>query len=82
MSDVELTISAGRKEPSSFRLVATLMVAAACSGLLLSGVYQVTKPMIDANKAAVLFGSGNHNHNEGEAWMTRVASNGSHRSTG
>jgi electron transport complex protein RnfG len=54
MSEVELTISAGRKEPSSFRLIATLMVAAACSGLLLSGVYTVTKPMIDANKAAAL----------------------------
>jgi electron transport complex protein RnfG len=51
MSDVELTISAGRKEPSPFRLVMTLAVAAFCSGFVLAGVYQVTKPMIDANKA-------------------------------
>jgi electron transport complex protein RnfG len=54
MTDVELTISAGRKEPSSLRLVATLVVAALCSGLLLSGAYQITKPMIDANKAEAL----------------------------
>jgi electron transport complex protein RnfG len=51
MSDVELTISAGRKEPSPFRLVFTLAVAACCSGFVLAGVYQVTKPMIDENKA-------------------------------
>jgi len=54
MSEVELTISAGRKEPSSFRLIATLVVAALCSGLLLSGAYQVTKPRIDDNKRKAL----------------------------
>ena len=51
MTEVDLTISAGRKEPSPFRMVFTLAVAASCSGFVLSGVYQVTKPMIDANKA-------------------------------
>jgi electron transport complex protein RnfG len=54
MTPVELTISAGRKEPSSLRLVLTLVVAAFISGFVLSGVYQVTKPMIDANKAEAL----------------------------
>jgi electron transport complex protein RnfG len=54
MSDVELTISAGRKEPGSARLVLTLVVAALISGFVLSGVYQVTKPVIDANKAEAL----------------------------
>jgi electron transport complex protein RnfG len=51
MTDVELTISVGRKEPSSFRLIATLAVVAFFSGFVLAGVYQVTKPMIDENKA-------------------------------
>ncbi len=51
MTDVDLTISVGRKEPSSFRLIATLAVAAFCSGFVLAGVYQVTKPMIDENRA-------------------------------
>jgi electron transport complex protein RnfG len=54
MTDVDLTISAGRKEPSPFRLVFTLAFAAFCSGFVLAGVYQVTKPMIDANKAEAL----------------------------
>ncbi|MHC4217852.1 MAG: FMN-binding protein [Planctomycetota bacterium] len=54
MTDVDLTISAGRPEPSSFRLVATLAAAAFCSGFVLAGVYQVTKPIIDANKAEAL----------------------------
>ncbi|MHC4083464.1 MAG: FMN-binding protein [Planctomycetota bacterium] len=54
MTDVDLTISVGRKEPSSLRLVLTLAVAAFCSGFVLAGVYQVTKPRIDANKAAAL----------------------------
>jgi electron transport complex protein RnfG len=54
MTDVDLTISVGRKEPSPFRLVFTLGLAAFCSGFVLAGVYQVTKPMIDANKAEAL----------------------------
>ncbi|MHC4446802.1 MAG: FMN-binding protein, partial [Planctomycetota bacterium] len=54
MSDVELTISVGRPEPSSFRLVATLTVAAFISGFVLAGVFQITKPVIDANKAREL----------------------------
>jgi len=54
MTDVDLTISVGRKEPSPFRLVFTLAFAAFCSGFVLAGVYQVTKPMIDANKAEAL----------------------------
>jgi electron transport complex protein RnfG len=51
MTEVDLTISAGRREPSPLRLVATLTAAAFCSGFVLAGVYQVTKPMIDENKA-------------------------------
>ena len=38
----------------SARLIATLAVAGALAALLLSFVYEVTKPLIDANKAAVL----------------------------
>jgi electron transport complex protein RnfG len=51
MTDVELTISAGRKEPGSLRLIATLGVAGMLAGSVLAGVYQVTKDKIDANKA-------------------------------
>ena len=51
MTEVDLTISAGRKEPSPFRLVFTLAVAACCSGFVLAGVYEVTKDRIAANKA-------------------------------
>ncbi len=52
---VDVTISAGAgKEPSSVRLVATLALAGMLSGLALAGVYQVTKPTIDANKARAL----------------------------
>jgi electron transport complex protein RnfG len=54
MSDVELTISARERDPSSFRLVATLAVTAMLSGAVLASVYQVTKPVIDANKARAL----------------------------
>ena len=54
MSEVELTISVGQKEPSAFRLVATLVFASAVSGLFLSAAYQVTKPIIDANNAREL----------------------------
>lgn len=54
MTDVDITISVGRKEPSAFRLVATLVVAAALSGLALASVFQVTKPIIDANDAEAL----------------------------
>ena len=38
----------------SVRLIATLAVAGALAALLLSFVYEATKPLIDANKAAVL----------------------------
>lgn len=51
MTEVDLTISVGRKEPSPLRLVFTLALAAFCSGFVLSGVYQLTKPRIDQNKA-------------------------------
>jgi electron transport complex protein RnfG len=54
VSDVELTISGSRQDPSSFRLVGTLAVAAMLSGAVLASVFQVTKPVIDANKAREL----------------------------
>ncbi|MDY7108062.1 MAG: FMN-binding protein [Planctomycetota bacterium] len=54
MNEVELTISAGRKEPGSLRLVFTLALAGMLSGLAVAGVYQITKPIIDANKARAL----------------------------
>ncbi len=54
MSDVEVIISAGRKEPSSLRLVGTLVVAGMLSGLVLAGVHQITAPRIEANKARAL----------------------------
>lgn len=41
-------------EPSSLRLIATLTVAGLASGLLLVGVYEITKPIIEANNAAAL----------------------------
>lgn len=54
MNEVDLTISVVRKEAGPLRLVATLTLAAALSGLALASVYQVTKPIIDANDAAAL----------------------------
>lgn len=54
MNEVELTISAGRKEPGSLRLVLTLAVAGMLSGLAVAGAYQITKPIIDANNARAL----------------------------
>jgi electron transport complex protein RnfG len=42
------------KEPSSFRLIATLGIAGLLSGMLLVGVYIVTLPIIQANKAEAL----------------------------
>jgi electron transport complex protein RnfG len=42
------------KEPSSFRLIATLGVAGFLSGLILVGIYLYTKPLIAANKAEAL----------------------------
>jgi electron transport complex protein RnfG len=62
-ADVEPTAVAGvdpaaqlpaRQEVPSWRLVATLAVAGALAALLLSFVYEATKPLIDANKARVL----------------------------
>jgi electron transport complex protein RnfG len=54
MSEVELTIKGRGSRPSSVRLVATLAVAGMLSGFLLSGAYQVTTPIIAANKARAL----------------------------
>jgi len=54
MNQVNLTISAGQKEPGSFRLVFTLALAGMLSGLALAGAYQITKPIIDANNAEAL----------------------------
>ena len=54
MSEVELTIEGRGKEPSGVRLTATLAIAGLLSGFLLSGAYQVTKPIIEANKAREL----------------------------
>jgi electron transport complex protein RnfG len=54
MNEVELTVSAGRRDPGSLRLVATLAVAGALSGLVLASVFQITKPVIDANKARAI----------------------------
>ncbi len=42
------------EEPSSLRLIATLTLAGLASGLLLVGVYELTLPIIEANKAAAL----------------------------
>jgi electron transport complex protein RnfG len=42
------------KEPSSFRLIATLGVAGFLSGLILVSVYLITKPIIAKNKAEAL----------------------------
>jgi len=52
--DVEVIITAGRKEPSGFRLAGTLVVAGMLSALALSGVHQLTAPRIEANKARAL----------------------------
>jgi len=41
-------------EASSARMIATLTVAGLASGLLLVGVYEITKPIIEANNAAAL----------------------------
>jgi len=54
MNEVELTIEGRGKEPSGVRLASTLAVAGMLSGLLLSFAFQVTKPIIDANKAREL----------------------------
>ena len=43
-----------RPEVPSWRLTATLAVAGALAALVLSFVYEATKPLIDANKARVL----------------------------
>lgn len=51
---VELTIAGATRSTSSLRLVATLGIAGMCSGFLLSASHQVTKPIIDANKAEQL----------------------------
>ncbi len=54
MSEVELTIEGRGKGPSGVRLTATLAIAGMVSGFLLSGAYQVTTPIIAANKAEAL----------------------------
>lgn len=53
MSDSEHTIPQ-EQEPSSFRLIATLGIAGFLSGLILVGIYLVTKPIIAHNKAEAL----------------------------
>ncbi|MBT8486158.1 MAG: FMN-binding protein [Phycisphaerae bacterium] len=50
MTDVELTVSVPGREPGSIRLVATLVVTAMLSGIVLAGAFQVTKPVIEANR--------------------------------
>lgn len=42
------------KEPSSFRLIFALGLAGFLSGLVMVGSYLLTKPMIEANKAAAV----------------------------
>jgi Na+-translocating ferredoxin:NAD+ oxidoreductase subunit G len=42
------------KEPSSFRLIFTLGLAGFIAGLVMVGSYLLTKPMIEANKAAAV----------------------------
>ena len=44
MTDVDLTISVGRKEPSPFRLVFTLAFAAFCSGFVLAASTRSPSP--------------------------------------
>lgn len=39
-----------KEEPSSFRLIATMGVAGLAAGLVLVGIYLLTKPMIEANQ--------------------------------
>ncbi|VAX40615.1 Electron transport complex protein RnfG, partial [hydrothermal vent metagenome] len=50
MNEVELTIEGQAPEPGGLRLVATLALAGMLSGLLLAGAFQITKPIIEANK--------------------------------
>ncbi|MCC7390401.1 MAG: FMN-binding protein [Phycisphaerales bacterium] len=54
MSEVELTIKGRGNEPSGVRLTATLALSGMLSGFLLSWAYQVTTPIIAANKAKAL----------------------------
>ena len=42
------------KEPSSFKLIATLSIAGFLSGVILVGIYLFTKPYIAQNKAEAL----------------------------
>ncbi len=51
---IDLTISARQKQPSALRLISTLAIAAALSGLAIASVYQITKPIIAENKALEL----------------------------
>jgi len=43
-----------QKEPSSFRLIASVCIAGLFSGVVLSGVYSATKQKIEANRADYL----------------------------
>lgn len=54
MTEVELTVGGGPKPASSLRLVATLAIGGMLSGFLLAASYQVTKPIIEENKAREL----------------------------
>lgn len=42
------------QEPSAFRMIATLGLAGFLAGVVLVGVYQLTKPLIDQNRAETL----------------------------
>jgi electron transport complex protein RnfG len=54
MNEVELTVEGRGAETSSVRLAGTLAIAGMLSGFLLAGAYQITKPIIEANKARAL----------------------------
>jgi electron transport complex protein RnfG len=54
MSEAVQNIIPQEKEPSSFRLIATLGVAGFLSGLVLVSIYLFTKPIIAQNKADAL----------------------------
>lgn len=54
MSSVELTIEGQAKQPSGVRLAATLGVAGLLSGFFLSLAFQVTTPIIAANRVREL----------------------------
>jgi electron transport complex protein RnfG len=54
VSDAKEAVAASPPETSSLRLIGTLFVAGAVSGLAIAGAYKVTKPIIDTNNAVAL----------------------------